>query len=158
LAAPKGNQYALGCETSGRPRKYNSVEEMDKKIQEYFDECDNNTKEILDKKDGGLITISFPLPYTVEGLALALGFCDRNSLLDYQKEEGYEEYFRTIKNAKLKTQQNKVVNGLTGVYNSAVTIFDLKNNHGYRERNETDITSGGEKLELPQIYLPENGH
>ncbi|MCP3683545.1 MAG: hypothetical protein GY861_12730 [bacterium] len=25
-------------------------------------------------------------------------------------------------------------------------------------KKETDLTSGGKKLELPQIYLPENGH
>ena len=25
-------------------------------------------------------------------------------------------------------------------------------------KKETDLTSGGEKLELPQIYLPDNGH
>lgn len=155
MAAPKGNQYAIG--NSGKPKKYESVEEMEEVIQKYFDGCDSHTKEVYDKKNQEVKTIKDPIPYTIEGLALALDFDDRSSLLDYQKEKGYEEYFHTIKNAKLKVQQNKIVNGLNGNYNCAVAIFDLKNNHGYRDKNETDLTSGGERLTAPVIYIPDNG-
>ena len=156
MAAPKGNQYAIG--NSGKPKMYQSLEEMEDAIQKYFDECDSHTSEVYDKKKQEVVTVKDPIPYTIEGLALCLGFCDRNSLLDYEKKEGYEEYFCTIKKAKLKVQQNKIVNGLNGTYNCAVAIFDLKNNHGYRDKTETDLTSGGEKIALPHIYLPDNGH
>ncbi|MCP3684802.1 MAG: hypothetical protein GY861_19205 [bacterium] len=155
MPAPKNNQYAIG--NSGRAKKYKSAEEVEEVIQIYFDECDNNTKEVYDKKNQEVTTVAFPLPYTVEGLALALDFTSREALINYEKKKGYEEFFDTIKKAKLRIQQNKVVNGIAGTYNQAVTIFDLKNNHGYKDKNETDITSGGDKIELPQIYLPDNG-
>jgi hypothetical protein len=155
MAAHKNNQYAIG--NSGKAKKYKSAEEMELVIQAYFDECDSNVRTVYDKKAEELIECPYPLPYTIEGLALALDFLSREALLNYEKAEGYEEYFGTIKRAKLKVQQNKIVNGMMGIYNPAVAIFDLKNNHGYKDKNETDITSGGEKLALPQIYLPDNG-
>lgn len=155
MAAKKGNQYAIG--NSGKPKKYTSPEHMEEVIQEYFDKCDENMRKVYNKKTEEVEEISSPLPYTIEGLALALGFNSREALLNYEKAPGYEEYFGTIKKAKLKVQENKVVNGMIGEYNQAVTIFDLKNNHGYKDKTETDLTSMGEKIEGPQIYLPDNG-
>lgn len=128
MPAPKGNKFALG--NSGRSKKWATVEALQKDIDAYFQECDNN--KLGKNKDGENITE----PYTIEGLALALG-CDMVTLLNYQKRQGYEEFFSTIKNAKLKIQRQKVVNGLTGKSNPAITIFDLKNNHGYVDRTES---------------------
>ena len=61
-----------------RPRKYKTVQEMQKAIDNYFMQCDVEEK-----------------PYTVVGLAIALGFEDRCSLLDYmQYEDENRFYFR----------------------------------------------------------------
>jgi len=155
MPAPKGNQYGLNND-GGRPRIFETVEAMQEAIDKYFEECKASLKEIYDKKKQELVTVNEPTPWTVEGLALALGFCDLNTLLNYEKKEGYEEFFSAVKKAKLKIQQNKVINGLNGNYNPAVAIFDLKNNHGYRDKTETDLTSGGDKI-VPQIYIPDNG-
>ena len=57
-----------------RPRKYKTVEEMQKAIDNYFMQCDAEEK-----------------PYTVVGLALALGFEDRRSLLDYMEYEDEDD-------------------------------------------------------------------
>ena len=85
----------------GRPPAFDSVEEMEKLIEEYFIECKG--KPLLDKegepmfdKWGHPIMINVEPP-TVTGLALALGFNSRTSLFNYQ---GKEEFVNTITRAK----------------------------------------------------------
>ena len=58
--------------------------------------------------------------------------------MNYEKEDGYEEFFTTIKKAKNKIQRNKLERGLDGDSNPAVTIFDLKNNHKYKDQSIID--------------------
>lgn len=72
----------------GRPPKYKSKEEIEEKIEEYFKECEG---EILKDDEGKPIFNKFGSPVvinqrppTVTGLALALGFSTRLSLLNYQ--------------------------------------------------------------------------
>ena len=132
MAAPKNNKFALG--NSGLSKRFQSAEDMQLAIDSYFNECDGN---ILKMDKYGNATKE---PYTIEGLAEALGFKETDSLLNYEKEEGYEEFFGTIKKAKLKIQRNKVVNLLAGISNPAGSIFDLKNNHGYKDKQEIDQT------------------
>lgn len=127
MPAPKQNNFAIG--NSGKPKKWQTVELLERDILDYFSNCDKN---VLKKDKEGNITTE---PYTIEGLCLALG-CDRMTLLNYQKKVGYEEYFDTIKKAKLKIQKQKVVNGMIGLSNPTITIFDLKNNHEYKDQSE----------------------
>lgn len=101
----------------GRPLKYTSVEDMQKDIDKYFAECDENGK-----------------PYTVSGLAYALG-TNRQTLINYEEKEGF---FDTIKSAKAKIElfneemlYNKDVS-TTGV------IFNLKNNYGWKDKQEIE--------------------
>ena len=117
---------------AGRPRKYKSVEEMQKAIDNYFMQCD--TEE---------------LPYTVAGLALALGFEDRCSLLDYMQytDEDDIKFCHTIKRAKTKIESNVVQNMLLGKYNPTGSIFSLKNNFNYKDKQEVE-TSGGQTLDV----------
>lgn len=90
----------------GRPPAFTSVEEMQILIDKYFEECDG--KPFLDKdgnpmrnKDGKIIRDD-RRPYTVTGLALALGFNSRTSLLNY---EGKEEFVDTILRAKARVEK-----------------------------------------------------
>lgn len=90
----------------GRPPAFQSVEEMQILIDKYFEECDG--KPFLDKdgnpmrnKDGKIIRDD-RRPYTVTGLALALGFNSRTSLLNY---EGKEEFVNTILRAKARVER-----------------------------------------------------
>ena len=103
--------------SGGRPLKYNSVEDMQKDIDEYFTKCD------VEKR-----------PYTVSGLAYALG-TNRQTLLNYEEKE---QFFDTIKGAKAKIElfneemlYNKDVS-TTGV------IFNLKNNYGWKDKQEIE--------------------
>ena len=63
----------------GRPRLYESPEQMQILIDKYFNDCKNRD-----------------VPYTLAGLAVALNM-DRISLYNYSKRD---EYFNTIKKAK----------------------------------------------------------
>lgn len=90
----------------GRPPEYTSVEEIQEKIDAYFEECngrpfvDKEGKPCLDK-NGDVIIIGRK-PLTVTGLALALGFNSRTSLLNYQ---GKDEFMNTITRAKTVVEE-----------------------------------------------------
>lgn len=123
---------------------FETPEELQKKIDEYFKKCDDNTRQVYDKKTQEVKTVSDPIPYTVEGLCDVLG-CSRVTLLNYGKEPGYEEYFSTIEKAKLKVTKNKVEKALSGKYNSTFAIFDLVNNTDYKNTNTTELVGAGGK-------------
>lgn len=102
---------------AGRPLKFKTVEELDQKIDEYFSNCDQTER-----------------PYTITGLALALD-TSRETLLNY---EARDEYFDTIKRAKLRCQNWVEDNMLINKANSTAAIFNLKNNYGWKDRQEID--------------------
>lgn len=90
----------------GRPLKFKSVKKMQEKIDEYFESCesrpllDGKGHVLTDKKGNPIFTPG--RPPTVTGLALALGFTNRQSLLNYQERD---EFFDTITRAKAKIEQ-----------------------------------------------------
>ena len=100
----------------GRPLLYNSVEELQEKIDKYFMECDK-------KKE----------PYTVTGLGLSLGM-SRQDLINYGNRD---EYFDTIKNAKLKVE-NYLEKRLITDNSTAGIIFNLKNNYNWKDKQEIE--------------------
>lgn len=85
----------------GRPPKYTSVEEIESKIEAYFKKCagepllDDQGNAVTDKH--GAPIIIGRKPPTMTGLALALGFNSRQSLLNYQ---GKKQFLDTITRAK----------------------------------------------------------
>lgn len=87
---------------AGRPRKYESPEQMQQDIDKFFK---------LEQHP------------TICGLAIHLGFAQRKSLLDY---EGYgDEFCNTIKKAKLRVEKWYETN-LLGKH-AGGAIFALKN-------------------------------
>ncbi len=127
----------------GRPRAFKSVEELQERIDEYFDHCDNRIRQVFSKKIGDVVEIHDPEPYTISGLAYSMGI-DRDTILNYGKRE---EYFGTIKNARDKVHLD--VERRLMEANSTGAIFNLKNNFGWKDKTETDITTDGEKLQGP---------
>ena len=115
----------------GRPLKFQSVEEMQEKIDEYFK---NTPDEEL----------------TVTGLALALD-TDRQTLVNYEKRD---EFFDTIKKAKtiVENSYERALrkNGRTG------DIFALKN-FGWQDKQEisaeVDNKNNYEKLTDEEIDI-----
>ena len=104
---------------AGRPLKFKSVKELEEKINDYFIMCDDENR-----------------PYTITGLALALD-TDRKTLINY---EAKEEYFNTIKKAKLKVE-NYAEEKLFKGGNSVGIIFNLKNNYGWKDQQEIKATN-----------------
>lgn len=91
----------------GRPPIYETKEEIEEKIENYFRECegipffDGKGKPLL-SKNGHIIYEKHPKPPTVTGLALALGFNSRQSLLNYQTQP---EFLDTITRAKARVEE-----------------------------------------------------
>ncbi|MFX1570635.1 MAG: terminase small subunit, partial [Promethearchaeota archaeon] len=110
MGAPKGNKYALGNK-GGAPLTYETPEEMEKIIDGYFESCWEEHWERTGKvneqgkdiwkpvydKDGNIQFRLRERP-TVTGLALALGFTTRHTLMNYQVKN---EFMHTIKKAKM---------------------------------------------------------
>ena len=103
-----------GKHAGGRPPKYTKKEEMQKKIDEYFMKCDKDNE-----------------PYTVTGLGLALDM-SRQDLINYSNKE---EFFYTIKKAKLKVE-NYLEKRLINDNSATGIIFNLKNNYGWKDKQE----------------------
>jgi hypothetical protein len=101
----------------GRPPLYTSVEELDKGIERYFQECD--------------VTRT---PYTMSGLAYALGM-DRTSLIRYGKEE---QFYNSIKKAKEKVEKSLEEKLVAGTGNATGIIFNLKNNYDWKDKQEIE--------------------
>lgn len=93
--------------TGGRPPMYETKEEIEEKIDNYFRECegipffDDDGKPWRTDK-GHIVYEKPPKPPTVTGLALALGFASRQALLNYQ---GREEFNDTITRAKTRIEE-----------------------------------------------------
>jgi len=110
----------------GRPLKFQSVEELEVKIQAYFDEV---ASKAIVLEDGKVIQE----PLTITGLALALD-TTRQTLMEYQERD---EFIDTIKRAKTVVE-NFAEKRLFG-NNSTGAIFALKN-FGWKDKSESEIT------------------
>jgi hypothetical protein len=88
-----------------RPLKYKTVAELQKAIDEYFEDCkgepllDEDGTALTDKHGNPIILGA--KPPTVTGLALALGFNSRQALLNYQVKKQFHD---TITRAKSRCE------------------------------------------------------
>ena len=133
MGAPRGNLFAVG-NTGGRPPRYDSPEELQKKVAEYLDwedECRNRDAKGVGK---GL--------YTISGCALFLGFATRDSFYDLEKRE---DFSYTMKRFRLfMTHWNEQKLYYMGTF--AGSQLWLKNFGGYKDEstvneNFTNLTA-----------------
>ena len=101
--------------------KYKDEKQLEKAIDEYFKNCDEKEK-----------------PYTITGLALALGI-DRRTLVNYGNKESY---FPLIKNARTRIEQ-QLEESLYRLGNNSGVIFNLKNNYGWIDKQEQEVVTTG---------------
>ena len=99
------------------PPKFETPEQLQKKIDEYFENCPD-TKTFTTKSGEEILV---PIP-TITGLALFLGFESRQSFYDYEKREMFSY---TIKRARLQIE--KSYEQMLFGQNCAGAIFALKN-------------------------------
>lgn len=129
----------------GRPLQYKTLKELQDAVDEYFLFCDNRTKKIYDEKKGAEYMISDPAPYTMSGLANRLNL-SRQGLLDYDERD---QFLDTIKKARNKVQEDVETRLMEKAPTGA--IFNLKNNFGWKDKTETDVTINKPLIELDTI-------
>lgn len=100
---------------AGRPPIYNTAEELEKAIDEYFASI----------KDEGE-------PATITGLALYLGFADRQSLYDYQEKEQFSCIVK-----KARTMVECEYEKKLSAQSPTGAIFALKN-MGWKDKSEVE--------------------
>ena len=99
----------------GRPKAFKSVEEVEEKINAYFNYCEEKEK-----------------PYTMSGLAYYLEV-SRQTLVNYSNQD---QFFDTIKKARDRVQMQLEENALSNKANPTFTIFNLKNNFDWKDKIE----------------------
>lgn len=113
----------------GRPLKFETVEELDIQIEAYFAKTPEDE-------------------WTWTGLALDLK-TDKETLTGYKYRE---EFTDSIKNALLKVEngyeKDLKKHGRTG------TIFALKN-FEWKDKQETDVTTGGQPMNVSFLSIPD---
>jgi hypothetical protein len=130
----------------GRPAKFNTPDEMQAAIDVYFAECDphpikvqfertNRKTKLVEVKTE--TRLSHPIPYTMTGLARALGFESRSSFRDYKRRG---KFSLTVKQAKMKIEEQLEVRMLTSNGVVAGIIFNAKNNFDWKDKQEQEIT------------------
>lgn len=131
MGAPKGNQFALG-NNGGRPSKYS--EEILTKTYQYIDSCGTENRTLV----------------TIQGLALYLKV-NVDTISEWKKT--YYEFSESIDKLMNKQAQQLINDGIYGgkEVNATIVKLMLMNNHGMREKSETDITTQGEKVEPTNI-------
>lgn len=117
---------------AGRPLKWTTPEALQKDIDAYFNDTPKDE-------------------WTITGLALALD-TSRQTLLDYQEKD---EFADTVKKAKMKVENGYEID--LKKHGRSGTIFALKN-FDWRDKQETDITTQGDKVVfMPTELIQKNG-
>jgi len=107
----------------GRPLKYETVEELEKIIDDYFNSLRDNKGRFID------------VP-AISELGLHIGL-SRQGICEYGNKERFSD---TIKKAK-QTIESFHEKNLTVGKSPIGTIFNLKNNFGWKDRTEQELTT-----------------
>ena len=123
----------------GRPRKFQSVEEMSVAIDAYFVECDERV--VAEVTKIGVVDVPKPCPYTMSGLAETIGI-SRRGLMDYKaREDEYGiEFLPTITQARARVEHNLEERMYDGVGSARGHEFGLKNNFDWTDKREVSNT------------------
>lgn len=129
--------------------KYSSAARMQEVIDEYFSDCegypltDENGEPLKDKN--GIPVIVGARPPTVTGLALALGFKTRQSLLNYQARSKAFDDIITVAKSRCEEYAERRLYDRDGVNGAK---FSLANNFkGWSDRPESDNSEAFAKLD-----------
>lgn len=146
---------------SGRPLKFKTPEELQAKIDEYYKSCweqkiDMFGNPVFEKDRNGQKTekpvmVQFK-PYTITGLAVFLD-TSRETLINYEQKDGF---FDTIKAAKEKCHAYAEESLFVGK-NPSGAIFNLKNNYGWKDQNQTQLTGDKENPLIVKV-IRKNGN
>ncbi|ELN8519580.1 hypothetical protein RZV01_001585 [Campylobacter coli] len=109
-------------------------EELVSKIESYF-----NERVVLKETKESIIFA----PKTKVGLAVHLGI-SMQTLNEWEKDKDFGEI---VANAKQRCEMDIVNHSLIGTYTSSVSMFLLKNQHGYVDKQEI-LSDNVQKIEI----------
>lgn len=112
----------------GRPRLYDDPAIFAAKVEEYF------------------VGVTIP---SMAGIAYHLGFSDRDSFSNYA--DYGDEFSRTVKRAKLRIEQDRIERLNDKTKFTPGTIFDLKNNYGWKDQQDLNHT-GTVSVQFATVY------
>lgn len=141
----------------GRPLKFKSPEELKEKIQAYFDSCWDykrdmfgnrikdkdpkvdedmqlDTTEKQKRKDYGYV-MEQTKPYTLGSLAVFLD-CSRDTLITYSNKDQFIDTIKAAQDIIYAYAEDSLFIGK----NQSCTIFNLKNNYGWKDKTEVEHT------------------
>lgn len=137
-----------------RPLKYQTPEEMQKAVNEYFNSCyaekwvknkDGTWTQVLDHNGNPVMEmIHHP---TITGLSLALGFHSRHPLLDYGQRD---EFAGVVARAKLRVENGYEQGTVDGNINPPAGIFGLKQ-FDWRDQQTIQMSNAPEVLSVDEV-------
>jgi hypothetical protein len=135
----------------GRPLKYKTAEELQAAIDKYFIDCQGEPYLNLDGtpmlNKYGEVVMKHSEPPTITGLALALGFNSRQSLLNYEEKS---EFMDTITRAKARVEKY-AESRLFDKDGANGAKFSLANNFkAWKEKQEVELTGNVIKVEITE--------
>lgn len=126
---------------AGRPLKIKSPEELRVMVKAYFKKCDNRQIEEWDSRNHRICFKRVPEPYTMSGLAYALGM-DRQGILTYGRRKRFYDIINKARQRVMIDSEKRLHEGK----NVIGAIFALKNNFDWKDRTEIDSTIAGQKI------------
>lgn len=130
------------------PFRFPEPEELERKIAEFFQHLEDNTEEVM-SASGAIKNIKRPLMPTIEYFASYLDI-SVSALLKYEKEETHAKYNDIIARAKQKILGYKTLGLINGKGSATGLIFDLVNNHGYKNKSEVE-TDGKQAITIKVV-------
>lgn len=114
----------------GRPLAFKSVEELEEKIEKFYDWCEERER-----------------PLTLSRLAVFLDV-DRRTLVNYAEKD---QYFPTIKKVRERIQADMEERAMVGASNATFSIFSLKNNYGWKDKIETENVNTNKNIDVSNL-------
>jgi hypothetical protein len=147
MPAPKGSAYWKQRKKHGTVKTFGTPEELWSKACDYFANCDENPwirKEPVKSGDmaGTCMDVEKARPYTKAGLADFLGVT-RQSLKNYEKTEGYENYFEVSERINDIIFAHQLTGATVGEFNASIVQRSL----GLVDKQERDNRNSLEELE-----------
>ena len=134
-----------------RKPKFRTAKEIKVLCQQYFSTCDNNTQAEIKIVKGKEISYlkPYPLPYTVPGLAVHLGYADRHSLYDLKQNK---KFSHVVKMALSVIENHYIQRSLLNKFNASLVQFLLRAGYGYKEYSGIEISGpGGGAIQLTGV-------
>lgn len=135
----------------GRDKIFSTPEILLEACVEYFEWCDNNPlQEEKAFANSPKIIVNLLRAYTLKGLCIFLHI-DENTWQRYRKEEPYKDFWAVVAEVDQIIYTQKFTGASAGLLNSNIIARDL----GLRD--QTDVTTGGEKLVNKSVITLPNG-